>query len=1037
MADFIKTRDVFNPERIGKILSDAQNIVIPATDAETLDGFTADFGYTYYPYPHTSVYRSPAVAESGILSRIQHRFWQFSLPKQYKKGMGKRHVGVVVYAAPGEELYFDIQWCDKLLGRVKIEKQDGSRHLIVVEDSVFSVGNMEVLQIITDCKNLCRIEYIAMLNSLPESDVSTPEVMDFTVSYSHSGMSLDFLTKYAAKTSVIIESEGKEIHRMEKELFHTVHSYDFTAPVGEYTAKVIAQTLTGDSFFGEYPFEIAPLPNGQDVEVPVEIVSKTDVLANAPLTFGVPTPRGRIFSIKNALLEGHPVQTRVLSFWEDGSVKWLLCDALLPREMKKKEILKATLSVYAGKAEKTEPKGTAIGDYIVKAGEGCLPFGVFDKEGEEIISPVQNPFEAVLGNGERLFCGTCSDVIVEEDGLYRTVLKYEVPLVDSDDTLHFINSVRVICDRRDKTVTLKHRFLVVSPMLEPALMGKKINIDLEKFPAARGALDGDKNEEPSIIRLKNMQINCGVKELSTPEYNGEIYKNGLKVVAMSDLGYKVYSDGKERDNSGRAAGEFAGDDFTFSIKDFWKLYPKSVEIKDSTLTVGILPEIDFDFPLTDEDAWHRLYFCYKDRQYRLKVGLAPTTELVFALGGEGKKRLPIVRCAVRPEINYLNSCGVFPYMAPKDEKSYPEYEKSIAKGLSKLKDDLDSNRCYGFHNYGDWYGESAFSWGNNEYDSPFCYLMEFLRGGEYDWYELGVSATRHLADIDTVNYSLRKSDIGAQHIHIPAHCGGYVPPYFKNKGKGSRCKPSHAWMEGPFMYYALTGDESVLESVTKSAKWFCDFGIPNYDFHNCREAGWHIIHLCGAYQVSGVRRYLNAAKVIVEKALSKQGDGEDGSWIRQLTSAHCGCHKPHCFGEAGFMLSLLMVGLGRYYDITKDDRVKDSIIRGSRWLIRKTFNFEKNDFAYSNCPVMFKEMTMDALTRYTTEPLAKAWELSGDPEIEDVLKRIIHCVGNIDDSEIYESGNSWGYAKFLCSDIRYTPLMINTFKKATGEKVEG
>jgi hypothetical protein len=81
---------------------------------------------------------------------------------------------------------------------------------------------------------------------------------------------------------------------------------------------------------------------------------------------------------------------------------------------------------------------------------------------------------------------------------------------------------------------------------------------------------------------------------------------------------------------------------------------------------------------------------------------------------------------------------------------------------------------------------------------------------------------------------------------------------------------------------------------------------------------------------------------------------------------------------------------------------------------------------------MMKQVTVDGYTRHTTEPLSKAFELSNDPEIEDVLKRIMHCVGNVDESEFVKKGSSMGYGKYLCSEIRYTPLMIHTFKKLQG-----
>ena len=45
-----------------------------------------------------------------------------------------------------------------------------------------------------------------------------------------------------------------------------------------------------------------------------------------PLTAGVPFPKGLIYSDQDAQIAGVPGQFQTLSTWQDGSVKWLLCD---------------------------------------------------------------------------------------------------------------------------------------------------------------------------------------------------------------------------------------------------------------------------------------------------------------------------------------------------------------------------------------------------------------------------------------------------------------------------------------------------------------------------------------------------------------------------------------------------------------------------------------------------------------------------------------------------------------------------------------
>ena len=56
-----------------------------------------------------------------------------------------------------------------------------------------------------------------------------------------------------------------------------------------------------------------------------------------------------------------------------------------------------------------------------------------------------------------------------------------------------------------------------------------------------------------------------------------------------------------------------------------------------------------------------------------------------------------------------------------------------------------------YMNFGDWYGESGFSWGNNEYDTGLCAIVEFLRSKNPLWWSLGQQAIRHQVDVDTIS----------------------------------------------------------------------------------------------------------------------------------------------------------------------------------------------------------------------------------------------------------------------------------------------
>jgi hypothetical protein len=69
-----------------------------------------------------------------------------------------------------------------------------------------------------------------------------------------------------------------------------------------------------------------------------------------------------------------------------------------------------------------------------------------------------------------------------------------------------------------------------------------------------------------------------------------------------------------------------------------------------------------------------------------------------------------------------------------------------------------------------------------------------------------------------------------------------------------------------------------------------------------------------------------------------------------MVPGHCECEIRHQ-GNAGFMIAVLLSGLKYYHDVTGDERVKESIIRGAHYLLDETYSDEVQGFRYTSCPV--------------------------------------------------------------------------------------
>ena len=268
--------------------------------------------------------------------------------------------------------------------------------------------------------------------------------------------------------------------------------------------------------------------------------------------------------------------------------------------------------------------------------------------------------------------------------------------------------------------------------------------------------------------------------------------------------------------------------------------------------------------------------------------------------------------------------------------------------------------------------------------------------------------------------------MGAQYTHMPGHAGGYLPPYFRSKMGGSSSVSSHTWVEGPVLHYLLTGDENLRESLDRTARWLLaggmkDYagGIQHYDFANCRECGWHLIHLTALARMSASPRYLNAAALIVARVLQRQEPG--GGWERILKEGHCGCEPPRERGEAGFMVGVLLSGLRRYHELTGDARVRDAILGGVDWLLRRTYDAGSGHFRYTPCRHRGGG-PQPMFTRQVIEGLAYAHALTGRGELRDMVERGLRDLGELPPASP-EPDHS-GFGKDWTSQTRYVPSLL-------------
>jgi hypothetical protein len=780
-----------------------------------------------------------------------------------------------------------------------------------------------------------------------------------------------------------------------------------------------------------------------------------------PLTFGVPLPIGQCVADHPAcqLLLGDyqcPAQTRPLAHWRDGSVCWLLVDALSPAALLDAPVVAAQVQVggvarpVSGGLQITSEAGvlTVANLYLrMKIAPGattpqidlarrtvtgeCLPIlGTTATPAEQ---PSGWAVQVTLGNGRVLRAITSAPPLLEESGPWRAVIRYALDHCDEQGHPWLRSTTRLHIGATLPVVKVQHRLEVLGPAdLSPA-----------ELALLAGGTTG---EAATLLKVRSVALllPCSATRLVAEEQSFAV-DNGTSwaLTQEQDDVYRLRHGERAQTITGQASGRCllkgAHGQLAVGIHDFWQRYPKALHFADDTLLLHWLPPLSGAKLSGDDDAWRRLDFWRVDDLYLLKQGMALTDEatLAVAIDDEDPLRWLAVSAAnppVRPTVAWLNTTGVLRPLSAKDQTVAPHYEHMVDGAYQAWLRDQARARLYGFLNFGDTFKPASGAdhemnmWENNEYDAPFCQLIEFLRGGAPGWFHLAAQATRHLVDVDTCNHASAPTAQGGQYTHMQGHLGGYLPPYLLgSKMSGSAMLPSHTWVEGPALYYLLTGDETVRETIERTAAWLVQGGLNHYDFANVRELGWHLIHLCALAGLTADPRYENAAAILVERALERQAQGPTGrgGWIRLLGEAHCGCRPLRCRGEAGFMVGVLLSGLHRYYALTGDARVRTAIIGGARWLIDTLYNPQSGHFRYSSCPNRGRGES-PLYTYMVLEGLADTLHLSADQRLAEVVAHGLALIGLPSDPQLMQSGpdRRGRVGKAFCSEARFAPFLL-------------
>lgn len=235
----------------------------------------------------------------------------------------------------------------------------------------------------------------------------------------------------------------------------------------------------------------------------------------------------------------------------------------------------------------------------------------------------------------------------------------------------------------------------------------------------------------------------------------------------------------------------------------------------------------------------------------------------------------------------------------------------------------ENGEQFGWRDFGD------LAWGdgyaNVHYDLPFVLLREYLRTGDARAFKLGSEMARYRADWGHYR---------ADDFLTVEKTWNFKGLAFYEKGDHGTFKepvPSHSWIEGMWLYWALTGDEAAHESAVEGADAFLRM---NFTYANAlgwnepRWVGWPAHGLMAAYRYTGDARYLNKAREdIYLMVQTEESFGRKGYYISRAANVIQATQPwAWCYSQLGVI---------EYWRETGDKRVADYLVRIADWLINK------------------------------------------------------------------------------------------------------
>ncbi|MDT0593613.1 hypothetical protein [Glaciecola petra] len=328
------------------------------------------------------------------------------------------------------------------------------------------------------------------------------------------------------------------------------------------------------------------------------------------------------------------------------------------------------------------------------------------------------------------------------------------------------------------------------------------------------------------------------------------------------------------------------------VQDFWQNFPKSISIKDNECIVNLFPS-----------------------HIELQPGEKKTHYFEQLFGTDAATNISqnSLICAIKPD--WIQKTGVLPFFSP-TSISHPLnniVKEQALEGSHNFFQKREAIDEYGWRHFGDLYAdhetsrqkdENIFiSHYNNQYDPIFGFMQQYLKDNDIRWLNLAYDLAKHVLDIDIYHTNKDKAEYNnglfwhTDHYNQAHTCTHRTfskhqsEAAYGNQQGGGGPGGQHCYTSGLMLHYCMTGNLASKQAVLKLTEWITNvyegsgsifefllrfknrhFG----DYRNVvtnkypfdRGSANYVIALLDSYYVSNDSNYLTRARKVIEHTIS-------------------------------------------------------------------------------------------------------------------------------------------------------------------------